>query len=166
MTQRRRLLIAAIIVLGACFLFALPPVYWRIIGWGKGEAFFRDRPTSYWASRVRECWEESDWWCDNTEHLNWRELVKGTPGTSPAFVTGGDPAAIPVLKELVRHPDPRIVATAALALGKSCRQYDVDSLAALADLRHHSDNLVRLAATAALREASERHKKEAEVSNP
>src|SRR5262249_5528758 len=34
--------------------FAHPAVHWRALGWSRGEASYRGRPTSYWALRIRE----------------------------------------------------------------------------------------------------------------
>jgi hypothetical protein len=50
--KRRHLLWAALafFLLAAIFLF--PASRWRIIGWIKGESFYRGRPTSYWREEI------------------------------------------------------------------------------------------------------------------
>jgi hypothetical protein len=35
----------------------LPSVHWPLIGWWQGEAFFQNRPTSYWRQRIHRYYE-------------------------------------------------------------------------------------------------------------
>src|SRR5208283_4614707 len=43
--------LALLPVLGLGFLH--PAVYWPLIGWIRGEAFYQGRPTSFWQSEIR-----------------------------------------------------------------------------------------------------------------
>jgi hypothetical protein len=43
-------LLALAAVLGT---LAMPGVHWRLIGWVRGEPFWRGRPASYYADRIR-----------------------------------------------------------------------------------------------------------------
>ena len=43
--RKRRLLFIAILLIAGIATFFLPPVYWRVVGWAKGEAFYDGRPT-------------------------------------------------------------------------------------------------------------------------
>jgi hypothetical protein len=54
MTKRRRLVLSFTLLLAAGMTFSLPPVYWRVVGWAKGEPFYRGRPTSWWRNECRE----------------------------------------------------------------------------------------------------------------
>ena len=53
MTRRRRRLLIGLAVLALVGVLALPGVQWRLIGWAKGEPFYRGRPASYFARDIR-----------------------------------------------------------------------------------------------------------------
>lgn len=146
-----RLVLACMAVLA---IFSLPPVYWRVIGWVKGEAFFQGRPTSYWAARVKDSWEEIGF--DYPRKRSWPVYLKGAVGLevynpgANAEVAKGDPDAIPVLCELAGDSDPRVVTSAASGLGKSSRGEDATALAKLIELLDHPNELVRMTSAEAI----------------
>jgi hypothetical protein len=111
-----------------------PDARWVVWGRLRGEAFYRGRPTSYWRGHVL-AWNDLGfyppavslvvrrprWWAD---YLPWRSgrpapLVEAEP------FPGDDPAAIPVLMELLRDEDPEVRVGAAEAL----RQIDSQAAA-------------------------------------
>jgi hypothetical protein len=115
-------LLLVVVLAGA---LALPDVRWWLWGHLRGESFYRSRPTSYWRGQVL-AWNDLGfyppavslvvrrprWWADC---LPWRSgrpapLVEGEP------FPGNDPAAIPVLMELLRDEDPEVRVDAAEAL--------------------------------------------------
>ena len=54
MKQRWRLWLGlALLFLVAGWMVA-PSVYWRSVGWWRGEAFYRGRPTSYWETEIQD----------------------------------------------------------------------------------------------------------------
>ena len=80
--------------------FFVPAVHWRLIGWYKGEALYRDRPTGYWGKT-----------------LGWLALPDGTTvdyfnefgaAVDAQREMEGDPEAVPVLTELLRSTNPRM----------------------------------------------------------
>src|SRR5262249_43958257 len=50
--KRRHLLWVALVLFLLAAIFLLPASRWRIIGWTKGESFYRGRPTSYWREEI------------------------------------------------------------------------------------------------------------------
>lgn len=56
MLSKKRLWIAIVLVIILLSLL-FPPVYWRAIGYIRGEAFYKGRPTSYWHIELKE-WDE------------------------------------------------------------------------------------------------------------
>jgi hypothetical protein len=58
MTRRRRRLLVALAVLALGGVLALPGVHWRLVGWWRGEPFYRGRPVSYYAAKIRAAYEQ------------------------------------------------------------------------------------------------------------
>jgi hypothetical protein len=56
--RRRRLTWFLVGLVAVAAVPAVPDVHWSLIGWWQGEAFWRGRPTSYYASRVRGAYTE------------------------------------------------------------------------------------------------------------
>src|SRR5205823_12329398 len=54
MTRRRRRLLIGLAVLALGGVLGLPGVHWRLIGWARGEPFYRGRPATYWSAVLRE----------------------------------------------------------------------------------------------------------------
>ena len=76
-----RLVLACMAVLA---IFSLPPVYWRVVGWVKGEAFYQGRPTSYWAGRIQESWDAFDQQQAAPKSLTLPKLLKVLPVSASA----------------------------------------------------------------------------------
>jgi hypothetical protein len=51
-------LAVAVFLLGVAFV--IPASRWAIVGWVKGESFYRGRPTSYWAEEIRTWRQRTD----------------------------------------------------------------------------------------------------------
>jgi len=53
MKRRWRLLatLGLLVLVGAVLVH--PAVYWPLVGWARGEAFYRGRPSSYWSQEMR-----------------------------------------------------------------------------------------------------------------
>jgi hypothetical protein len=98
-------------------LFMLPQVRWPLLGWARGEPFWRGYPSSYYAARFR-----AETCTDAKGHLSFRKLYMledwGRQRLSPTVVEamwGGpiplladdppDVNALPVLRRLLRDPD-------------------------------------------------------------
>ena len=80
MKRRRLLLLALVLLLVATFFW--PPVYWRVVGWVNGEAFYQGRPTSWWECEIESTYELPHW--DDEYPLEfgvpcWREVSPNFP---------------------------------------------------------------------------------------
>lgn len=74
MVKSNRVACAFVLALSFTLLSFYPPVYWRIIGWWAGEAFYQGRPTSYWAEQIRK---GNNWYDSSTEPFKpWEDLAK------------------------------------------------------------------------------------------
>ena len=127
MRNRRRLAIA-VLLMAAVATFFLPPVYWRVTGWVKGEAFYDGRPTSWWSAELRGC----QLWIPGGDlpasrmrnPSNWEEWWARISGNYDAYSVSGlpdfdhNPAAVPLLEELLHDPDFGTGYIAASALGQ------------------------------------------------
>jgi len=134
---------------------SLPAVHWRLIGWWRGEAFFQGRPTSWWSRQlereepmlpltlyyihpsmgVRPTAPPRSWW------QMWKEEY-----VSQSLLTGGDPAALPVLLELLRADRARVRLAAVYGL-ENFRSESDEAFQALGEVaRSDADPRVRLAA--------------------
>jgi HEAT repeat protein len=109
MKRQWRLLacLALALLVGAALVH--PAFYWPLVGWARGEAFYKGRPSSYWSRemqrRVREAAaatapvpRESGLLA---KFLGW---LAGPPLSGPDLYE--DPAAMAVLIELLRDPAP------------------------------------------------------------
>jgi hypothetical protein len=117
--------LAGFVALGALSLH--PAIYWPVTGWLRGEAFYHGRPTSYWRYAI---------WCwgNDSAALSWIDQARVGIGLSrseavlrPAIIgknwdwqasraTDLDPAAIPVLRELLGDEDKFVRIQSALAI--------------------------------------------------
>jgi hypothetical protein len=138
MRRRWRFLLMLVMLLLVTGSFLLPAVHWRVIGWIKGEAFYEGRPTSYWAHEMQQwgppCYAVSTmggaityrsdpfWFPQPSWWDQLREQLGGPPpvaiSSQPLLVDARDPTAIPVLIELLEHPDNDIRLIAVYALGQ------------------------------------------------
>jgi hypothetical protein len=122
MKRRWRLFVVLVLLLVVGVSFLLPSVHWRVIGWVKGEAFYQDRPTSYWR---REALKLSDWQGEQISGQKPREpswVEKLLPPDGPFLfankVSEGDAALVPVLTEMLTDEDPRVRTQAEWGLKK------------------------------------------------
>jgi len=122
--RKRPLLLSLILLLLAGGVLSLPPVHWRLIGWWRGEAFFKGLPTSYWRLEISTAIDPAKPKAlsgPSTTSIS-RQLAswvgrKPTPDFSVFDLA--HPAAVPVLCELARDPDPAIRWEAAWLLGQA-----------------------------------------------
>jgi hypothetical protein len=91
-----------------------PGIYWRAIGWIRGEAFYNGRPTSYWHAQLDQyeevwahCWGQIH--VLRPKNTKFEILVQSIFGIKlddrGYALWDGDPQAIPVLLELLKYPD-------------------------------------------------------------
>src|SRR5580704_12574061 len=141
MTRHRKRLLTVLALVALLGFFALPPVYWRLIGTVRGEAFYQGRPVSYWRNEIAGSRftnfraTESGRYCIPARRLRgyrwWLEECRNRlwPTRYSAFETefampDGDPAELPVLVALLEDPSPKVRGYAALlaaTLGASAR---------------------------------------------
>src|SRR5690349_20556625 len=119
MTNRRKLLLAGAAIAAAMIVLTVPAVRWPLVGWWRGEPFYDGRPASYWSATVApmsshyklygpaaeiECYAP-----DCLMPALWRRLGLVVPTrllTEAEVPLGqGDPAAVPVLRVLLRGSD-------------------------------------------------------------
>ncbi|OAI54345.1 hypothetical protein AYO44_03490 [Planctomycetaceae bacterium SCGC AG-212-F19] len=123
--RRRWRLVLNLLLFTACLgPLAVPAVHWRLIGWVRGEAFYLDRPTSYWRGEVARIEEvvlsvqgfefpayydprlvgvESSW----EQCLHWVGFpARQMPLIRPTGSAGID--SMPVMMELLTDADPKV----------------------------------------------------------
>jgi hypothetical protein len=130
---RRRLLLALGLALVIGVPLMVPAVHWRLWGWLHGEAFYQGRPTSYWRAQAADWLIANDWGCipslsrhtlpevlgyERTDWLEKRLHIPPRTGADAAGLWAGDPAAVPVLIELLTCEDSGIAAQAADGLAR------------------------------------------------
>jgi hypothetical protein len=163
MTKRRRYLLISLA--GMAILVAAVFYQRDIIGWWRGEAKYKGRYTNSWRAEMRSykrifgivggSWEVH--WSYERIPNKWEEwLAQVIPDSSQSKYAeslpplNGDPAAIPVLVELLQAPetDIRIMAVQALeSLGSAAK----DAIPVLSVLDNDDDSDVRFAARRAIR---------------
>jgi hypothetical protein len=109
MKRRRLLLLLLLPVLGGLLL--VPSVHWRVVGWGRGEAFYQGRPTSYWSRELNRWISASTQQGTATTDLIeqwfiWLGLA--SPDSKQPTILEGQADAIPVLRELAKDERPSI----------------------------------------------------------
>ncbi len=118
MTRRRILWVLGGLAGLALLALLGPYAYWGVVGLKNGECFYEGMPVSYWRAAVRTHadwrWHPPAW----SRHCPRAVLQFLRLGTEPA-VLGGDPAALPVLLELLRDNDREVAAHACLGLGRT-----------------------------------------------
>jgi hypothetical protein len=141
-TKRRRRLIGLLALAALAGTVAVPAVHWRLIGWARGEPFYRGRPASYWRAEVAAC-DVGQVGCPGlvlgdapprpptiyleprsgpldlalqwlAEHLG----LPGLRGPDEPPLGDGDASAAPVLIALTGDPDPKVRCYAAQSLGR------------------------------------------------
>src|SRR5262245_31935533 len=87
-STRRLAVLASLVLVPLLVALSLPGVHWRLYGWARGEAFYRNRPTTYWASEV--CSYRLVWMQDIIGSLppDWKPTV---PPLSAMSVSRPDP---------------------------------------------------------------------------
>jgi len=113
-------LLALALLVAAIATFFLPPVYWRVAGRLKGEAFYNGRPTSYWAGAVDDFAQQRGWddsWLAATLNGIGLNSWVANRNACPDLLERKEPAAVLVLIALLQNPDPDIRSWAAWGLG-------------------------------------------------
>lgn len=107
MKRRWLLRLALLLLVGTSSL--LPPVYWRVIGWTRGEAFYQGRPTSYWRTQIQgNKWalneaalhDPKPIWAPEITRFLWVDQVSGLD-----FITDESDEAMKVWRELDQDED-------------------------------------------------------------
>jgi hypothetical protein len=121
MTKRRLIRWSLILVIFAAFAVWLEPT--RVVwGWLRGEAFYKGRPTSYWASQIGRwqlCgkgywnWREDPreaWWFSYKSNSLEKWIERYSKFDWPAFpaILDDDPETHVVLEELAVNSDPHV----------------------------------------------------------
>jgi len=147
----KRWLWCGLLLLGSGAVLLFPDSRWRIVGWVKGESFYKNRPTCYWRERVKHLQmsvshPEPSWFRDA-----WHQLQKrlgnddATNGRDPFYTEFDqkhyvyrkpDMVGVPVLIELVLDSDATVASYARSALG----QLGQDALAAAPALAQQMDH--------------------------
>jgi hypothetical protein len=139
--------LSLLVIVVLCVSVLTPSVSWPMIGWLRGEAFYRGKPTSYWALEVQRSYvdlydggyftlgqpqppappvaQQVGWiYRQPTTWAHWLpDWLRGGSGPSAeAMLTelplvDGDDHALPVLIELLRNDDPKVRQLAAWGLG-------------------------------------------------
>jgi hypothetical protein len=120
-TRRRKRLAALIAGFALVVALALPGVRWRLLGWIRGEPFWRGMPASYYAARIRAAQKEYDGTAiaprDSGQAEKWvrqklstgvADAVWGGPAPFLLDHERPDAAAVPVLAILMTQPEPRV----------------------------------------------------------
>jgi hypothetical protein len=110
--RRWRLWLFAAIFLGVLATFLHPSVYWPVVGKIRGEAFYKDRPTSYWKSQalVFYKWDTEQSLGETPPERSWFRKLFPPEGPFGFLneVMEGDASFQPVLKEMLNDPDPTV----------------------------------------------------------
>jgi hypothetical protein len=113
-----------LVILGAAFVH--PGVYWPVVGWVRGEAFYKGRPTSYWHGQLNHYEElfaliSSDWYlieCQPIASAQWLRSFFGVKADHQGYaLLDGDPQALRVLLEMVQYSDFKARRVAVTGLG-------------------------------------------------
>jgi hypothetical protein len=108
MKHRRRILLMLVLLLLVSGLLWVPRVRWPLYGWLRGEAFYRGMPTSWWRNEC-QCWKyrpihfDGEWVRDRSQ--GWLSFIDNYLPAPEMPLFSGDPAALPVLLELLAFAD-------------------------------------------------------------
>jgi hypothetical protein len=80
MTRRWRLWMSLALVLVAIATLLHPAAYWPILGWLRGEAFYKGRPTTHWSQEIER-------WYQGTDHKALRMYRGDLPQPPPPVTT-------------------------------------------------------------------------------
>jgi hypothetical protein len=132
MTRRRKLLAAGAALAVVAVTLSFPAVHWPLVGWLRGEPFYRGRPASYWAAAVEplsthfilnapapgiECYAPDCLFPGLRKRLGRPVPSRLLPAAEAPFGEG-DSAAVSVLVVLLRHPNESVQMHAAWALAR------------------------------------------------
>ena len=130
MSRRRLLRVGVLVGVLLAGALAVPDMRWQVWGRLRGEAFYRGRPTSCWSHEVARC-PKTPFYRRSllafpdapTVPATQLDRLKAVLGlkhtvTLPTFpLRDDDPAAVPVLIELLRDPESEVRMYAAQSLG-------------------------------------------------
>src|SRR5262245_37906529 len=121
MTRRRKRLAPLIAGFALVVAFAFPGVRWPLLGWIRGEPFWRGMPASYYAARLRAATQEYDGtalaprdsgpvetWVRQNLLSGVADAVWGGPAPFYAEHERPDAAAIPVPAVMMTQTEPRV----------------------------------------------------------
>lgn len=188
MKRRWRLWLALLLLLVTGATLLLPAVHWRLVGWAKGEAIYDGRPTSWWVHDIEDnfvqtvafepiflggpppdpgppipvdwarkasapWWEWRPSWWDNSSNL-----VTQLFRVESAPLVNADPAALPVLLELLRRPEAKSRQVAVTGIARLADYRQPGALAALEGAANDPDLIVRRQVEQELRTTPRRRK--------
>jgi hypothetical protein len=130
--NKRPLLLGGLCLVLLAGVLIVPDSRLVLLGWLRGESFYHGRPTCYWHREVSQCQEvwsplSQDYALyvrEPTNSGNWLRFLTGSSTDEEGMMArphfpppDGDPAALPVLRELLRYPDCKARRAAAMGLG-------------------------------------------------
>jgi hypothetical protein len=124
-----------------------PWMYVAIKGWARGEHFYHGLPSSHWSEAIKQAWSGSP---PNGLPWSWRWLDSPQAYLGPRGDGGAmaDPAAVPVILDLLGDPDDFVQGMAATGLGEL--QPPEQITPALVALLHHPEARRRAGACSVL----------------
>jgi len=171
MKRRWRLsLLLLLLLLSAVGALLHPSIHWGLLGWWRGEAFYRGMPTSYWVNEIEESYHgiwgvgsvkivgEPIWYVE-TQPSPWDRLrqqwLSGPAPVSQVIsnspLLADDSAALPVLLQLLRSEVVKVRRVAVSGLAAQARDRP-GVVEALQDAANDPDELVQDQARQALRQ--------------
>ena len=166
MKHHRRVFLVLVLLLLVGGMLLVPSVRWPIYGWLRGEAFYQDMPTSWWASEIRERYQHFPYelvvdnkpdqgpltWHVVARSPLWDQVWQQLKTTSPSGqmwdvefggpLLDGDLAALPVLLALIRNDSAKVRRVAISGLYVQGKERP-EVVAALVEAAEDPDNEAR-----------------------
>src|SRR5437764_981477 len=122
--------LAGLAVRAVVGVLALPGVHWRLVGWWRGEAFYRGRPAIFWSRRIQQYGHGVPGMQIHGGRYYVRPYDPLAPIKQPLGLAGAydpfvdrempfidpDPDAVPALIALLGDGEPKVRGFAAIAL--------------------------------------------------